>query len=165
MELEQEAQPFTAAFLEGEPIGSVVLAAPTDLVRGEPGLQIRFEELYDLLGGQLMPGEVRGYGGRTECFAMHGSEITPGAAGDEHWRVSSASRRNDEKIEEAMSRSPAVRAGLRLTSCGMSKRRDQAFFTQAAHQPLASTSLPPNAPQGPQASPALPWKSEQLPQT
>jgi len=33
----------------------------------------------------------------------------------------------------------------------------QAFFAQAAHQPLPLTSLLPNAPQGAEASVGLPW--------
>ena len=38
----------------------------------------------------------------------------------------------------------------------------QAFLTQAVHQPLALTSLPPNMLQGPSAAPALPENKLQL---
>jgi len=39
----------------------------------------------------------------------------------------------------------------------------QAFLTQAVHQPLALTILPPNMLQGPSAAPALPEYRLQLP--
>src|SRR6266852_3930941 len=62
-------------------------------------------------------------------------------------------------------------ARARMSSSGPMRksapaRQDaQAFLTQAVHQPLALTSLPPNMLQGPSAAPALPENKLQLLQT